>query len=228
MHETAVASRLALLERLDRHVTKQAAGAVHLKAVGKKLHLNLAAANEATVVTVRDRIEQGFADRSPRVLGNVGAQQAIDACCRGDPAHDVSFGLVDHLDDRPLELLVVEEALATRTLLLLVATGILQECDHQLRFELLRVHAEGKQAAQGRMRNSIDFADDTEGRESLLLRRAQGARSRPLAPQLLDECGNALGVKIADSRGGDGLLIKGRLRTGAHISEDLIGRHALR
>jgi hypothetical protein len=213
LHETAVARRLALLQRLDRHVAEETARTAHLEAISKELYLHLASANEAAVVAMRDRVQDSFVDRSPRVFGDVGMQQAIDTRRRSDAAHDVGFGLVDHLDDRSFELLIVDEAFTTGTLLLLIVTGVLQERNHQLRLELLRVCTKGKQTAEGWTDNAIDLANDAESNEGLLQRGAQEACPRAGASQLLDEGGDTLSAKIAETGSADGLFIERRLRT---------------
>ena len=108
---------------------------MHLEPIGEKPNLDVAAPHVAAVVAVRDRVDSGFPNPRAGVLGNVATQQPVDrAAVAMRPSR--SARRVDHVDDRPIELPVVEEALAARRLLRLIDAGVLQERDHQLRLEL--------------------------------------------------------------------------------------------
>ena len=176
---------------------------------------------------MRNGVHERLADRGFRVFGDVGAQQAVDARRRGDAAHDVRLSLVDHLDDRPIELLVIEKALSAPALLLLVNACVLHEGDHELRLELLWVAAEDKQAAKCRAQDALDVADDTECHQRLVEAGPQDASPRSIVAELIDEGCEALGVEVLHPRLRNDLAIETRLRARTHVAEYLVRGHAL-
>src|SRR5690606_20449456 len=127
---------------LDRDTTREPSRRLDLQPVGKEADLNEAAL--ATVVTVGDGIEQGFANGNVGVFGPLLAPKPFD---QADPAHRAVERAprgVDHLWNAPFELTIVQVERSVGPRGLYVCAGEVEKGYGKRREKLLRYSPEEK------------------------------------------------------------------------------------